>query len=325
MSELGRILKEKRESLGLSLSEVSLATKIGARTLAAIEEGHFESLPALPFAKGFVRSYANYLKLDSDKMVSLYLEETNVGEEEPDVVVPVEKSEPAPNVDINDESGGLTKYFIIGGVLLLIVAIVGVKNVIEKYKKEADVSSSQEVSVSPIEKTESEVVESGAVEPTKVEEAKPSLPTEVKEEVSASPPEPPTEEKKEEVVASPPPEPTQAEKKEVPVVSASQQQEAPTPANPEPPQVEKKEEAAAEPSAPSMEVILEALDQVKVSFSNGGASRTISLNAGEVHILRTASKMQLDISDGGAVNLIVDGRNKGVPGSLGERKKIQLP
>ena len=45
------------------------------KELKALEEGNFKILPALPFAKGFVRSYSAYLKLDPDQMVQLFLEE----------------------------------------------------------------------------------------------------------------------------------------------------------------------------------------------------------------------------------------------------------
>lgn len=297
MSELGRLLKEQRERLNLSLSEASLSTKISARMLAAIEEGNYKVLPALPFAKGFVRSYASYLKLDADQMVTLYLSEVGELHESEPEVPEAEKVESTSSVDINDDSGGLTRFFIIGGVIALIAAIVGVKSIVDKYKREADLSHQAEVSVSPIEKESPEPVTEEEVSEVDVEPAEAP-----KEEASASEPAPaPAPEQQPEVTPTPPP--------------ASQETEV----------AETPQEEEAAPEKRQMEVLLEALDRVQVNVSIAGENKKVSLNAGEVHVLRTDEKVQLDISDGGALNLVVNGRSRGVPGSLGQRKKIQLP
>lgn len=61
---IGRHLKRAREEKNLSLDEVSRATKIKKDFLSAIEEDRHELLPGPVFARGFVRSYADYLGLD---------------------------------------------------------------------------------------------------------------------------------------------------------------------------------------------------------------------------------------------------------------------
>src|ERR1044072_6784590 len=76
MKKTGELLKQKRESTGLSLSEVALATKINPKILAAIENGDDAHLPAKTFLKGFVRSYALYLKLDVEEVMRTFHEET---------------------------------------------------------------------------------------------------------------------------------------------------------------------------------------------------------------------------------------------------------
>ncbi len=58
MKKTGQLLKDKRESANLSLSEVALATKINPKILTAIELGEEKNLPAKTFLKGFLRSYA---------------------------------------------------------------------------------------------------------------------------------------------------------------------------------------------------------------------------------------------------------------------------
>lgn len=309
MSELGKKLKERREGLGLSLSEASLSTKIGARMIAAIEEGDFKLLPALPFAKGFVRSYSSYLKLDGDEMVALYLAEIGETPEEK-VEVSVEKetsSSSASQVHVDDDSGGLSKFIIMGAVVLLIGAIVGVKSLVDKYQKEADVSGQAVVSVAPIEKEESAIekpLEEAAAVISETEDSTEKAPAEAEEQVAPAPtPAAP---------ATPPPAVT-------PIVEVKKEVEkAPEPEV-------KKEVVQKEEPQKQVEVLLEALDRVQVNLSYGNKNQKVSLNAGEVHILRTEDSVQLDISDGGAVNLIVNGQSRGVPGSLGQRKKVTVP
>ena len=55
--EFGQELKHARESAGLTLEAIAARTKIGVRTLAAIEDGEFGRLPSQMFARMFVRQY----------------------------------------------------------------------------------------------------------------------------------------------------------------------------------------------------------------------------------------------------------------------------
>ncbi len=61
---------------GVSLEEVSAATRISTRFLEAIESDKWESLPGGVFNRGFIRSVARYLGLDEDSMVAEYALET---------------------------------------------------------------------------------------------------------------------------------------------------------------------------------------------------------------------------------------------------------
>ena len=72
----GEHLKREREMRGVSLEEVSAATRISTRFLEAIESDKWESLPGGVFNRGFIRSVARYLGLDEDSMVAEYALET---------------------------------------------------------------------------------------------------------------------------------------------------------------------------------------------------------------------------------------------------------
>jgi cytoskeleton protein RodZ len=55
---------------GVSLEEISFATKISLRFLEAIEREDFSKLPGGIFSRSFVRTYARYLGLDEDRVVA---------------------------------------------------------------------------------------------------------------------------------------------------------------------------------------------------------------------------------------------------------------
>jgi cytoskeletal protein RodZ len=74
-SELGLFgeeLRREREIRGISLKEISDATKISKRFLEAIERNDHQTLPAPVFTRGFVREYARYLGLNTEEMVNRY-------------------------------------------------------------------------------------------------------------------------------------------------------------------------------------------------------------------------------------------------------------
>lgn len=62
---------------GITLEEIAEATKIGTRSLRALEEQDFDKLPGGIFNKGFVRAYARYLGLDEEQAVADYLAALN--------------------------------------------------------------------------------------------------------------------------------------------------------------------------------------------------------------------------------------------------------
>jgi cytoskeleton protein RodZ len=72
----GEHLKREREMRGVSLEEISSATRIGTRFLEALESEQWDRLPGGVFNRGFIRSVARFLGLDEDALVALYDLET---------------------------------------------------------------------------------------------------------------------------------------------------------------------------------------------------------------------------------------------------------
>ena len=63
-SEAGTLLKNKRESLGLTQKQISDRLKLRVTLIQQIEENQFESDQVATFMRGYIRSYAKYVNLD---------------------------------------------------------------------------------------------------------------------------------------------------------------------------------------------------------------------------------------------------------------------
>lgn len=62
--EAGTLLKNKRESLGLTQKQISDRLKLRITLIQQIEENQFESDQVATFMRGYIRSYAKYVNLD---------------------------------------------------------------------------------------------------------------------------------------------------------------------------------------------------------------------------------------------------------------------
>ncbi len=72
MASFGENLRREREMRGVSLQEISAATKISVRFLQALENEEFGKLPGGIFTRSFIRAYAKYLGLDEDRVLAEY-------------------------------------------------------------------------------------------------------------------------------------------------------------------------------------------------------------------------------------------------------------
>ena len=75
---LGAILKTARSKAGLTIEEAEKQTKIAVKYLLALENGQYNKMPAEAYNIGYVRCYAEFLKLKPEKIIQLYkLERSN--------------------------------------------------------------------------------------------------------------------------------------------------------------------------------------------------------------------------------------------------------
>ena len=80
MGELGSRLVRAREARGLSLGDAERDTRISRRYLEALEVEQFDVIPAPVYARGFLRSYSQYLGEDPLEMLALFPRD---GDDEP--------------------------------------------------------------------------------------------------------------------------------------------------------------------------------------------------------------------------------------------------
>jgi cytoskeletal protein RodZ len=68
----GGALRKRRESLGLSIDDVFRKTRIPSSYLEALEGGVVDTLPSTCYAVGFLKSYCQFLGMDSERYVDSF-------------------------------------------------------------------------------------------------------------------------------------------------------------------------------------------------------------------------------------------------------------
>lgn len=400
MKKTGEILKKSREEKQLSIHEIGLSLKINSKILKAIEEGDLDSLPAKTFLRGFVQSYAQYLKLNSDEVLKLFTSEMgttkphslplHIGAEKPMTVniapaspennpaSPAKEPQPAaPAPEPKPVTISSGKRFrnmtLIASVIVLITLILITKKIIDRYQNEAITTEHETVAIAPsappplptpaIEPMDSSATPSANspnAEPQPVSSANPSPAEPAPENPShpvesatpfvnpattgpapksavnqnaslpmtlASPrpaPNPPP-------VSAIPPKPVETK----PINEASQT--ASTKASPPPKENPNTKPLAAiaaaeiktetpvveKPAVKNIELIIEALDTVDVEYSTStGKNEKLHLEPEQLHTIKTRSGLKLNVSNGGAISIIVNGKEIGIPGVLGKPIKL---
>lgn len=115
---VGDILRRARLKKGIAVEDLEMAIRVSASHIRAIEEGRLEVLPGRIYAMGFIRAYAEYVDLDSDKILSLLKRQS--GEK----IAPKDIT-PAQSAILEDHSLPTGKMFML--LFALMVSTLGVK------------------------------------------------------------------------------------------------------------------------------------------------------------------------------------------------------
>lgn len=114
----GLFLANARQEAGLSLAEISAATKVKISHLEAIENMRPDLLPATAYAVGFVKVYARHLGLDSEALAARFREDVNAT-----APAPIEPARMPPPQDSGVLGEGVKMASIFGIIAVVIFAI----------------------------------------------------------------------------------------------------------------------------------------------------------------------------------------------------------
>ena len=81
--EVGPVLRDAREKLGLSLKEAERSTRIRASYLEGLEQENPAELPGKSYVQAFLRSYAEFLDLDAEEMSHRFRERSGWRRQQP--------------------------------------------------------------------------------------------------------------------------------------------------------------------------------------------------------------------------------------------------
>jgi cytoskeletal protein RodZ len=217
---VGAALRRAREIRGITLEEAARDTKLRTEQLEALEGEAFDDLGDAVYARAMLRTYAQYLGLKPDRVLSVYAKhgEEVAPPEPPGKLGRVERGLAASRVRDNQK-------FLLVAAAVVLVALIGFGFVSRNGAPPAAAIA-----------TPSFVPASGASSPS-----------------------------------------------------------------------------------PSVDVVVTATAPVEVTaVIDGAAQQPTALRPGESMSLMAAEQLQLSVDDGGAIQLVVDGRDAGTPGTSGK-------
>jgi cytoskeletal protein RodZ len=95
---LGEKLAKKRAALGYDIKEVERAIRVRAKHIEYIESGEWDKLPPDVYARGFLKNYATFLKLDPNKVLRVYGKERGIKENVKKISAPTPQTKPVSKI-----------------------------------------------------------------------------------------------------------------------------------------------------------------------------------------------------------------------------------
>ena len=134
----GDQLRHLREQKNLSVQDIASRLNLEARIIEAIEDNNFELLPTATYTRGYLRSYAKILGVDSDAIVTSY----NSKAPEPPEIIPEVKH--VTQTSSSDKPIMAFTYLITLTLVILLVAWLYSNYVVDK-ESIGNVDTSEEV------------------------------------------------------------------------------------------------------------------------------------------------------------------------------------
>ncbi|WP_455675351.1 helix-turn-helix domain-containing protein [Pradoshia sp.] len=125
MTELGKILKEARETKGLSLDDLQQITKIQKRYLIGIEEGNYDMMPGQFYVRAFIKQYAEAVGLDAEQLFAEHQTEIPVPVQQEEVPQNLSRVQSRKSIAVQDSKWvDLLPKILIAIVLVAIAAVI---------------------------------------------------------------------------------------------------------------------------------------------------------------------------------------------------------
>lgn len=318
MKITGELLKSERIKLKLSQQDIAFALKLSPRTINAIEEGDVEVLPAKTFIRGFVKSYAEMLKLDSALVLSQFHEEmgttrpvapvtknlTVTTEAEPSKVkakVTSHAQEAAPKNEIASVTPNLksnlnkTTLKLVALITFAVIVLGGINEIINKYQREVSKVPPENPKLTVESLTQeahaTKEIAANSAAPGQATGAVDSAPTTTTTDGPINQASPST------IVAQQKPvENALAENKEPEILVSTK----------------------------SVELVIEATKDTIISYSVGNENnyKTLSLKKNTFQIIKSKNGLHLNADEGNSISITVNGINKGLASS--DAKPVKL-
>ena len=294
MKITGELLKSERIKKDLTVQDIAYALKLNSKIIAAIENGELNLLPAKTFVRGFVKSYADYLKIDSEIVLRQFQEEMGSTRPLPKRPPPIatdevtsKKIEHKPNEKITLETKFNKNHilaFVVVFILVLLIAFIN--NKITDYKNES-LSSLNNISRSELNTTPPTANPAVPAADTQVQTAQTS------ENGTPVQPAQPTVVPANDHSTAEKPKPANST---APITPAGAAYAAPTP-------------SAGKP----VELLIEAKKDIVIEYAKGNSTQytTIRMSPQSFQIIRSQSGLHLRTPDGSALNITVNGVLRG--------------
>ncbi len=303
MKITGELLKTERLKQNLSVQDVAFTLKLSSKIITSIEHGELEELPAKTFVRGFVKGYAQLLKVDVDMVMRQFQEEMGSTHPMPKTPPPMPSSSPRsesnPNgappkkkqssqtttTNLNKDNHRKT-FIYIGLATVLIILIITTNRVVDKYQKEAVLDSANVSQIKPIEGSSENIVSGDAISKSSVPAASATASGDVASAAPASD------------------------------IAESLESSTTLALSPE--------EGFEQSSGKPVEVIIEAKKNVDLLYAKGNSKNfsKLQLQSKQIQVIRSPDGLYLKAEDGGALHLIVNGIEKGTAGVSNKPVKL---
>jgi cytoskeleton protein RodZ len=301
LAEIGAMLRRRREEVGQDLATISAVTHIKPIYLKAIEEGRRKDLPGTAYMIGYIRTYADYLGFDGNRLITDYHAELAGQRRAPD-----KRAEPAEPEQVALSQVQGSPVLVLGGLVVMALAAYGVWAIVSGGESETQTVA-----------TDTPVEETAPTEPAPSEEtaARPGTPSPTNAEAStgAEPSAPVAETVPEE---SPPEAPAAAEDQVPPEADiASTGEEV---VEESPPQ-----QAAAEAEGQAGKIVVRARLESWIQITNEKKEVLFSrvLRSGETYTVPDEKGLMLTTGNAGGIEILVNGTKLKSLGTVGLVKR----